>query len=307
MKKRKVLISGANGLLGGYLSREFFQNSNYETYGLIRDLNNLQYVSIPCICVDLLDFKKISDIFLSLKPDIFFHLGGVTKVDEANKLGFDKVYKVNVESVKFIASLCEKINCKFIYFSTDLVYDGTLGGNCDENFKVNPASIYAKSKLLAEESVKSISSNFLILRCALMYGLSITNKTNHYQDTVIKLLKNEKAKLFVDQFRSPIWFEDCAKIAILLSESELRNEVINLGGQEKVSRYQLIEYIAKKLNKENLLEKAYSKENEELATVADVSLNVSKMLSLGAYPTSIEIVSQVIYNHLINNKLNNII
>jgi len=298
MKKRKILLTGANGLLGAYISRELNKKEEFEPIGLVRNINNCKYVSIKTTCIDLNDKENLKDFILSFKPNIFIHLAGITRVDEALRLGYEGTYKINVEIVEFISKLCEKIKCKLVYASTDLVYDGSLNGNCDENFPIKPASVYAETKYKAEEKIIANSSNYLILRLALQYGISISDKKNHFQESLCKILLNEKIKLFVDQYRTPIWLKDCSKIILQLCNLDISNEIINLGGITKVSRYGLIEIFAKKLGKETLIEKAYSRDNPELFKVSDVSLKISKLLSYGIIPFSIEETVEKILDHL---------
>ena len=58
-----------------------------------------------------------------------------------------------------------------------------------------------------------------------------------------ELKNNRLVKLFADQFRTPISLNDASRIIAHLTEMDLKGETINLGGLERVSRYELGEIL----------------------------------------------------------------
>lgn len=111
--------------------------------------------------------------------DIVIHLAAIT--DAANSFeNEEKVMDVNFKGTERIAEACAKYHTKLILLSTTSVY-GTQNEMVDEDCseeELKPQSPYAKSKLLAENSLFRISSQddsfrFVICRFGTIFGTSI--------------------------------------------------------------------------------------------------------------------------------------
>ena len=209
------------------------------------------------------------------------------------------VYKVNVSATKNIAELCEQLDAKLIYLSTDLVYAGYRGSMLNESAKLIPVSLYAETKLMGEMKVKEVCKNYLILRTALLYGFGLNHSRCHFHKMNDQLKKGNPVKLFVDQFRTPISLQNTAEIITKFALMDIKKETINLGGIERVSRYELGEILCSVMGYDNsLLEKISLIHVPELPKVEDVSLNTDKLQSLGFKQISIEeSIKSVWQNH----------
>lgn len=101
--------------------------------------------------------------------------------------------------------------------------------------------------------------------------------------------KGKPVKLFVDQFRTPISLHDAAEIITKIARIDITNEIINLGGVERVSRYELGEILCSVAGYDrSLLEKISLNDIPELPKVEDVSLNTGKLKTLGFNQMRIE-------------------
>ncbi len=70
---------------------------------------------------------------------------------------------------------------------------------------------------------------------------------------------------------------------------DIKGETINIGGLERVSRYELGESLCSLLAYDkNLLQKITTDEIPNYPKVEDVSLNIEKLQSLGLKPKTIE-------------------
>jgi dTDP-4-dehydrorhamnose reductase len=129
-----------------------------------------------------------------------------------------------------VAKVCSKYGIKFIYISTDFVYDSekTYRGKWSpavyEDSKVKPSNNYGWSKL-GGECVTKLISNSLILRCSLC-DIPFRHKV-----------------AFDDVYRNSITHKEVADI-ILKVKDEVG--VINVGGEhqsvhEFVSQYQKVD------------------------------------------------------------------
>ena len=117
-----------------------------------------------------------------------------------------------------------------------MVFDGSRG-NYKENESPNPISLYSNTKVNAEEFIKKNSSNYVIARVALVYGVGVTRHTSFFEKMIEKLEKKEAITLFYDQYRSPILVDNLAEALLDLAENDFVG-IIHLGGNERISRWE---------------------------------------------------------------------
>ena len=283
---KKILITGGSGLLGQYInliaSEKFTIHTTYKSsVGNCKSFQSSQ--------VDILNEDELGKIFKEFQPEIVIHTAAITnpvpKVNQTAKDYFD----TNVTGTRNVAAYCQKHNSRMIYISTDLVYAGYRGSFLKEDGKLIPASLYAETKLVGENKVKEFTNNYSILRTALLYGFGLNHSRCHFQFMYHQLKNNRPVKLFTDQFRTPISLEDASRIIVQLAEMDVANEIINAGGTERVSRYELGEILCSLAGfDKNLFQKITMDDIPNFPKVEDVSLNTEKLQSLGLKVRTIE-------------------
>jgi len=283
---KNILITGGSGLLGQYLNIEAAKENEILTLYNNNIGNCNEFKSTK---VDITNFNLMKDIFSSLKPVVVIQTAAVTYPIPLPGQNPKDVYNVNVNATKNIAELCEQFDAKLIYISTDLVYAGYRCSMLDEGAKLIPVSLYAETKLMGENKVKETLENHLILRTALLYGFGLNHSQCHFHKMNDTLKNGKPVKLFADQFRTPIALFEVAKIITEIAQMEITNETINIGGTERVSRYELGEILCTVANYDkSLLQKITMDEVPGLPKVEDVSLNTDKLQSFGFKLKSIE-------------------
>lgn len=275
----KILITGGSGLLGQYLNMAISQNHNILTFyhsnvGNCADFNSIK--------IDLLDTIELNRIFADFKPDVVIHTAAISYAILPEGISQKHVYDLNVTATKNIAELCEKLNSKLIYTSTDLVYAGYRGSMLKEDAKLIPVSLYAETKLMGEIKIQQTFDNYIILRTALLFAFGINHSKNHFHQMHKDLQQGKPVKLFTDQFRTPLSLIEASRIINEIVSSDIKSEVINFGGLERVSRYELGERLCEiaKIDK-NLLTKISMDDVPGLQKVEDVSMNTDKLQSFG--------------------------
>jgi dTDP-4-dehydrorhamnose reductase len=163
----RLLILGSTGLLGSTILKYFSTKTNYECFGAIRKnsdrkkLNNINNLKLHKI-----DFNKPNDIrkaFISIKPHLIINCIGVVK-QVLNKNSNSEIIRVNSFLPHYLSELANENNkIRFIHFSTDCVFSGTLG-NYSENDIADAKDIYGSSKMLGEVN----NSNTLTLRTSII-------------------------------------------------------------------------------------------------------------------------------------------
>ena len=276
---KKLLITGGSGLLGQYLNLAC--KEKFSIFTTFKDnLGNCS--NLPSSKIDIRNDDELKIIFSKFKPEIVIHTAAITNpVPKENQTAKD-YFDTNVTATKNIAELCKKNRAKLVYISTDLVYAGYRGSFLKEDAKLIPATLYAETKLMGEQKVKESTDNYLILRIALLYGIGLNHSRCHFQNMFDDLKNKKPTKLFVDQFRTPISLNDASRIMTELASSEVKGETINVGGLERVSRFELGDILCSlaRFNK-NLIQKISSDEIPNYPKVEDVSLNIDKLQSLG--------------------------
>ncbi len=283
----KILITGGGGLLGQYLNIELSTHNDiltlyHQNIGNCKDFKSIR--------ADITDMSSLEKVFQDFLPGVVIHSASVSNPQMAAKLDPKIVYEINVNATKKIAELCDKYKAKLIYTSTDLVYAGYRGSMLKENDKLIPISLYAETKLMGEVKIQETTENYLILRVALLYGFGLNHSKNHFAEMYDSFKNNKKVKLFYDQFRTPVSLNEIARVINKLCQIDLKNEIINTGGKERVSRVELGEILCDKAGfDKSLIEKISMNEfwktsrlsGKDVPMVADVSLNTDKLQSYG--------------------------
>jgi len=283
---KNVLITGGSGLLGQYLN--IAVSKKFKVYTLYKN-NAGNCREFPSSRIDILNQNELGMIFEDVKPKVVIHTAAITNSLPHENQSAKEYFDTNVTATKNIALLCEKYKAKLIYISTDLVYAGYRGSFLKEDSKLIPASLYAETKLVGEVKVKGSTDNYLILRTALLYGFALGHSCCHFHFMYNELKNKKPVKLLIDQFRTPISLNDAATIITDLAELDVKGETINLGGLERVSRYELGEALCTLAGfDKNLLEKITTEEFLNYPKVEDVSLNTDKLQSLGLKLKTIE-------------------
>jgi len=281
----KIIITGGSGLLGQYLNIELAKLYNILT---LYNSNPGNCLSFNNLKIDLTDFSQYENIFSSLRPDVVVHTASISRTDLADNLPREYVTAVNVGASQKLAQLCDKYNSKLIYTSTDLVYDGSFGSMLKETDPVNPVSYYAGTKLAGEEKIRETFGNYIILRTALMYGFGLNHSENHFKAMYLNLKAGRPVKLFHDQYRSPLALKNAAVIIAELINKDISAEVINFGGKERVSRFDIGAILCENAGLDpSLLIRTSMYDIDHLPKVADVSMNTDKLKSLGIHQHSI--------------------
>lgn len=241
----KVLVIGASGLVGGNIVQVLSRATDIDVLGTHRS-----YITDKTIFFDPTEARENwPDIITSAQWDYIIHTGALTHVDKCEE-DVALSYLQTVESTRQLVLFAQEILATFVFISTDYIFDG-VHGPYRETAITNPLSVYGKHKLTAENLVRqNLNENkWLILRVTNVYGDELRGK-NFVSRTIAQLKTGEKQfKAPSDQFATPINAADIASCLHLLMQAE-KNGIYHLGSTDYISRVQLIQRIAKLLNRE---------------------------------------------------------
>ena len=188
--------------------------------------------------------------------------------------------KLNVEATACLAGLAADI--PFIFFSSDLVFDGRQG-NYAESARPNPLSVYAETKIAAEQVVLA-NPKHTVVRISLNGGASPTGDRGFNEQMRRAWQAGKTLKLFVDEFRCPLPAIVTAR-AIWELVAQRKPGLYHLAGSQRLSRWQMGQLIAERWPQLNpRLEPAARKDYDGPPRPADTSLNCEKIQKLLSFP-----------------------
>jgi dTDP-4-dehydrorhamnose reductase len=195
----RVLITGANGQLGGALQR---------TAPAFADLN-----AIDMDDVDLTDHAMLRARLAVEAPDVILNAAAYTAVDKAES-DEDTARAINADAVAVMAEALAGTGGKLVHVSTDFVFDGTSPRAYRPDDARNPLSAYGRTKAEGEDHLRASD---LLVRTAWVYEAGGAN----FVRTMIRLM-NERDELGIvaDQIGSPTWATGLAQTIWKLVERQ---------------------------------------------------------------------------------------
>ncbi len=232
----KVLITGANGLLGNKIKDVFKRESEYELL-----TSDLSPESDGGISLDITDHHKVMEAVGTLKPSIIINAAAYTNVDQA-EVEKEIAYKVNAAAAGHLADAANTFEAKLIHISTDYVFDGEKGNYSEESLP-SPINYYGKTKLAGENLIKAKLGDHAILRTQVLYGFAANVKKNFVLWVIEKLSKGENIRVVDDQIGNPTLADELA-FAILKVCQRNAAGLFHVSGYESISRYEFAKKIA---------------------------------------------------------------
>jgi len=256
-------VTGAGGLIGSYLVRLA------EKYA-----PSFKVVPLARADLDLTDFAAVERKFSADRPNIIIHCAAMSKSLEC-QANPAQAWTINVEATARLAALASEGQPDFIFFSTDLVFDGRKG-NYVETDAVNPLSVYGETKAEAEAAVAR-NGRHVIIRTSLNSGASPSGQSGYNEQLRAAWADGKNIKLFHDEYRSPI---SATVTARAVWEMALRPQggLWHLAGAERLSRLQIGQLLAARHPElKPRIDSCSLREYEGPPRPADTSLNCAKL------------------------------
>jgi dTDP-4-dehydrorhamnose reductase len=220
-------ITGAGGLIGSHVVAAARPSSKRWQ---VRALGREQ--------LDLTEFKTVEQQFRAERPTLVIHCAALTRSPLCQS-DPKRAWQINVRLTEHLAGLAAE--CAFIFFSTDLVFDGRAGFY-QESAAVNPLSVYGETKAAAEQVVLA-NANHTVIRTSLTAGSSPTGDRGLDEQLKLAWARGEKTRLFTDEYRCPIPAISTARAVWELAGRQLSG-LFHLAGAERLSRWEIGQLIA---------------------------------------------------------------
>ncbi len=285
--KKRILITGSNGKVGKRLVQKFSENALFEIHTASLEENSLCR-DVEYTQLDISKKNQVKALFHKFFPDLVINAAGYTNVDlcETNK---ELSWSINVKGTENIAMSSWAIDAHIIHISSDYVFDGKEGPYTEEDIP-HPISYYGRTKLAAENTLRSSGARFSVVRSNVLYG-AVSNGSPDFVRWVIESLReNKQIKIVTDQINNPTYIGDLIDAIESIGIYELPG-IYNIGGAELLSRYEFCLRIAEyfKLKKELILPVTTKELNQPALRPLNSGLIIKKAESdLHYLPRSIE-------------------
>lgn len=282
MAAKRVLVTGASGLLGRAIIKKFSQTdwelmgtaySRADKYGLIK--------------MDLTNEKEMNDQINKFKPTIIIHSAAQRSPNEVED-NFEAARKLNVDTTQNIGKAAEIIGASVIYISTDYVFDGN-NPPYKETDVPKPVNKYGITKLEGEKVLLETSPESVILRVPVLYGDIEYIAESAVTVLLDSLLKSEKPQKVNDyEIRWPANVDDIAAICYELAERKLKDSTIagiyQWSGKESMTKYKMVQVMAEKLCLPMNHIQADAEPNKSVNRPYNCQLDTSRLEQLGISP-----------------------
>ena len=221
MAKRAVVF-GASGQLGVELCGEL-RRRGYEIAAFER------------VKLDITDAEQVERAVAEFDPSAVFNAAAYNQVDVSEREPLAAM-AANGLAVRNLALACRQNDARLVHFSTDYVFDGTLGRPYTEEDAVHPLGAYAVSKLAGELYAQAYLDRPLIVRTSGVFGPGgLKTARGNFPELMLRLAKEGKPiRVVEDHVASPTYAPALASRSIDLLERDLAG-IFHVGGGEAIS------------------------------------------------------------------------
>lgn len=204
------LVTGASGLFGanaGLVLRN--------AIGLSRS-GKLGCGYRAAIASDLRKPLEAAALVRHLRPSVVLHAGAMAS-HAACEQNPAEARLVNAEATGALARAAFDMGAKFIYLSTDAVFDGTRS-NYRETDEPNPFSYYGETKLEGEQLARASHSDPLILRVN-FFGWSPSGERSILEFFFRSLLRGQRVDGYVDITVTSLYVQHLLEVIVKLEHA----------------------------------------------------------------------------------------
>ena len=165
--------------------------------------------------VSITDPAAVDALLVARRPDWGFNCAAYNAVDRAETEP-ELAHAINSEGPFNVAVACARHQARFVHFSTNFVFDGSLDRPYVESDPPSPQGAYARSKLDGERRVLEVLPQALVLRTAAVFG---GNRGLSFPERMIQRIKEGgELRVVSDQRVNPTYTGDLARAALELVE-----------------------------------------------------------------------------------------
>lgn len=253
--KLRLLIIGASGFLGSKLFLDLTTCQDIVVFG--------SYYKHPYpkfVYLDATNYEQVRATIKNISPDVIVDCSGITRPDKC-EIEKQLSYRVNVTGVE---NMLQAHSCKYIYFSTDYVFDGSKGDYIESD-NARPINYYGFTKLEAEKIVLAHKKGNVVIRVSGLYGFNSINN-----EFISGLIGQDIIYKPIDVFSSNLFLDDLKPNLINIIQSQ--EGIFHIASEERISRF---DFCAKSIQKLEITAKIIGKPAREIYKIAQRPQNSS--------------------------------
>jgi dTDP-4-dehydrorhamnose reductase len=230
LRKRRILITGASGLLG--LNTALEAAGDHQVFGQVNS-HRLKTCEFEVVQADLLAPQAVPRLLDRTQPDWVIHCAAMADIDACER-DPQQAHQINSEVPRELARHVARGGARLLHVSTDAIFDGRRGGSREQD-SPNPLSVYARTKLSGEISVAEENPQALIVRVNL-FGWSASGRRSLAEFFFNRLSSGQECMGFTDVLFCPMLANDLGQVFMKMLDLELSG-VFHAVGSECTSKY----------------------------------------------------------------------
>ena len=269
----KVLVTGASGLLGKKVISVLSGEHAVGGVHLNVEVPNSRYLDIT----NQIEVAKFIKLYT---PEVIVHTAAISDTNycEENQ---EVAWQVNVEGTRNLVMAAKLENTKFIYISSDYVFDGE-NESYDTSAKPNPINYYGVTKLEGERIVKEEIFDYAIIRPGILYGYNDESDKKTFPRSIIDSLKENKSPSLDDNvYKYPVLIDDVALLISKIIKMKLGG-LFHIASEQKLTRYEWASLLAKSSG----LEEPFQKFKKEIS------------VDTGKKPLNVKLIDEKLTNEM---------
>ncbi len=258
---KHIVVTGGAGYIGSLLTAQLLQAGHQVTVIdslLFGGESLLAFLSNPNFHFAKADITEARSLRDSLprnwpKPEAVIHLAGIVGFPACQAVGRPAAWKYNVEATKNVYDQAESLRVeRFVFASTYSNYGLSSDGEpVTEASSLNPQSLYAETKIAAEEFL--LPKGALVFRLATLYGISPRTRFDLIVNQFVLDAYTRRELLIYQRgySRSFVHVLDVAlgmMLALDASKEKVAGQIYNLGTDEgNFTKDQIVALVIKRL------------------------------------------------------------
>jgi dTDP-4-dehydrorhamnose reductase len=249
----RIVVVGGAGQVGRKLTRLAVERGNwvgttYKARAPPKQLDGAEHL-------DKVDGQMCDLVLGRLRPDVVVDTGALHNVDYCETHP-DEARAVNAIGTRNLAESSRRLGARFVFVSTDFVFDGSGRPPYRETDAPNPQSVYARSKLDGEEATRRVSGENLIVRPSVIYSWldsrdraeSSSGKGLNFGTWLAEeVASNRQVRIINDQVASPTLADDLAGAILALIEAGASG-LFHAAGATPATRYEFSRSLIQRLH-----------------------------------------------------------
>jgi len=304
MTDKHVLITGGAGYIGSLLTSELLRANHRVTvvdsllFGGESLLGFLHHPNFHFVKADVTEPRAVKDALKKewQKPNAVVHLAAIVGFPACQAVGKQAAWRYNVEATKTVFGQSADLGVeRFVLASTYSNYGlSTDGKPVTEESSLNPQSLYAETKIAAEEfllSQKDGNVAPLLFRFATLYGISPRTRFDLIVNQFV-LEAYTKRELIIYQrgySRSFIHILDVVRGVIMgleAEQSKIRGQVFNLGSDDgNYTKDEIVQLVLKRMPETVVTHKDLTFGGD----MRDITVSFAKVKQVLGYETTVTV------------------